>query len=263
MNIGNTIRELRKSKNMTQEQLADKLGISFQAVSKWENNISLPDITVIPALASVFCVSVDRLFAEDIRSIDEEVSYICDKAFEFRESDPEMSRKILEDGIKKYPGNDILLNNLLYTLNYSKQPDETIKIASKLIDRTHLSDVKYDALRFLAYAYNAKGDEESAVNALEQIPEIYFTKLSELSFIVSGDRKYEVAEKQKWISFEILIQMMWKIAEYYEEKGEIDNAITETKKAVELIEVFDNEKKIANFYTYKDFFNNQINRMKN
>ena len=262
MKIGNTIRELRKSKNMTQEQLAEKLGISFQAVSKWENNISLPDITVIPTLASVFGVSVDRLFAEDIRDIDADISEICDEAYEYRETDPDKSRKILEKGLEKYPENDILLNNLLYTVNYNENPDETIKIASKLIDRTHLSDVKYDALRFLAYAYNAKGDEESAVNALEQIPEIYFTKLSELSFIVSGDRKYEVAEKQKWISFEILIQMMWKIAEYYEEKGEIDNAVSETEKAIAFIDVLKNEEKIDNFHGYKEFFTKHINRMK-
>ena len=62
MKIGNTIRELRKDKKLTQEQLAEKLHLSFQAVSKWENNISLPDISVIPSLASVLGVSVDRLF---------------------------------------------------------------------------------------------------------------------------------------------------------------------------------------------------------
>lgn len=263
MKIGNTIRELRKSKNLTQEQLAEKLGISFQAVSKWENNISLPDITVIPSLASVFGVSVDRLFAEDVRELDADISDICDKAYKYRETDPEKSRKILESGLEKYPENDILLNNLLYTMNYSKYPDETIKIASKLIDRTHLNDVRYDALRFLAYAYNTKGDTESAVNALEQIPEFYFTKLSEMAFVTTGEAKYNAAEKQKWISFEILLQMMWKIAEYYEEKGETEKAISETQEAVDLIEALKNESKIENFQTYKDFFNNHIIRMKN
>ena len=50
--IGNKIKELRKNKGITQEQLAENIGISFQAVSKWENNIALPDITLVPALAS-------------------------------------------------------------------------------------------------------------------------------------------------------------------------------------------------------------------
>lgn len=51
MNIGNKIRELRKQRGITQEQLAESIGISFQAVSKWENNIALPDITLVPVLA--------------------------------------------------------------------------------------------------------------------------------------------------------------------------------------------------------------------
>ena len=62
MNIGNKIRELRKQQGITQEQLAESIGISFQAVSKWENNIALPDITLAPVLASYFGVSMDELF---------------------------------------------------------------------------------------------------------------------------------------------------------------------------------------------------------
>ena len=72
--------------------------------------------------------------------------------------------------------------------------------------------MKYDALRFLAYAYKAKGDLESAEAAIEQIPEIYFTKLTEKAYLLSGKAKFEAAEKQKWISFENLLQMMWKLS---------------------------------------------------
>lgn len=262
LNIGNTIKELRKEKNLTQEQLAERLGISFQAISKWENNIALPDITLVPGIARVFGVTTDKLFAYNLKEIENEIEQICNSAYEFRESNPAKSREILEEGLKKYPENDILLNNLLYVINYTENPDETIRISNKLIERTSISDVKYDALRFLAYAYNAKGDTESAVDALEQIPEIYFTKLSEMAFVLSGKPKYDAAEKQKWISFEILIQMMWKMAEYYEEKGDISKAIGETEKALAFIEVLKNEDKISNFGNYVDFFNKQINRMK-
>ena len=62
MNIGNKIRELRKQRGITQEQLAESIGISFQAVSKWENNIALPDITLVPVLSSYFGVSMDEFF---------------------------------------------------------------------------------------------------------------------------------------------------------------------------------------------------------
>lgn len=231
MNIGNKIRELRKQRGITQEQLAESIGISFQAVSKWENNIALPDITLVPVLASYFGVSMDELFDFNLKEIEHAVMIITEKAYQYRESNPAESRRILEEGLKKYPENDILLNNLLYVLDYSVKPDETIAIASKLIEKTNQNDVKYDALRFLAYAYKAKGDLESAEAAIEQIPEIYFTKLTEKAYLLSGKAKFEAAEKQKWISFENLLQMMWKLAEYYEENGKIDKAITETKKA--------------------------------
>ena len=52
--IGKKIKELRKNHRITQEQLAEKIGVSFQAVSKWENDIALPDITLIPVLANYF-----------------------------------------------------------------------------------------------------------------------------------------------------------------------------------------------------------------
>lgn len=69
-----------------------------------------------------------------------------------------------------------MLSNLLYVLNYFEDPDETIAVAGKLIDKTAESEIKYDALRFLAYAYKAKGDLKSTAAAINQIPEIYFTK---------------------------------------------------------------------------------------
>ncbi len=63
LQIGNRIRELRKVSGMTQEQLAELIGISFQAVSKWENNIALQDISLVPTFARIFGVTTDELFA--------------------------------------------------------------------------------------------------------------------------------------------------------------------------------------------------------
>ena len=59
--LGKRIAALRKQKGLTQEQLAEKVGVSAQAVSKWENDISCPDITLLPLLADLFDVSVDEL----------------------------------------------------------------------------------------------------------------------------------------------------------------------------------------------------------
>lgn len=150
---------------------------------------------------------MDELFDFSLREAEAEIKKIVNEAAEFRESDPTKSRRILEDGIKKHPGNDILLNNLLYVLNYNENPDETIRIASALTEKAE-DEVKYDALRFLAYTYKAKGDLKSAKAAIEQIPEIYFTKLTEMAYLVEGKEKFDAAEKQKWISFENLLQMI-------------------------------------------------------
>ena len=62
MELGKKIRQLRFKAGLTQEQLADKLGIGPQSVSKWENAVAMPDISALPLLAEVFGVSIDELF---------------------------------------------------------------------------------------------------------------------------------------------------------------------------------------------------------
>ena len=62
MELGKKIRHLRFKAKLTQEQLANKLGIGPQSVSKWENGASMPDITTLPLLAETFGVTIDELF---------------------------------------------------------------------------------------------------------------------------------------------------------------------------------------------------------
>lgn len=59
--IGNRIAKHRKEKSMTQEELANKMGVSSQAVSKWENDLSCPDIQLIPQLCRILGISTDEL----------------------------------------------------------------------------------------------------------------------------------------------------------------------------------------------------------
>ena len=63
--LGKRIMQLRKSKGLTQDQLAEQLGVTAQAVSKWENNQSCPDITLLPKLAEIFGVSTDALLGRE------------------------------------------------------------------------------------------------------------------------------------------------------------------------------------------------------
>jgi len=61
--LGSKIQTLRKNKNMTQAQLAEVLSVSSQSVSKWENNTTLPDISLLPVIARFFGVTMDELFS--------------------------------------------------------------------------------------------------------------------------------------------------------------------------------------------------------
>lgn len=66
MNFGKTILELRKKKNVTQEEMAAELGVTAAAVSKWENNYTLPDILMLCALADYFEVTTDELLGRNM-----------------------------------------------------------------------------------------------------------------------------------------------------------------------------------------------------
>lgn len=59
MKLGEKIKTLRKQKNISQEVFANYLGVSYQAVSKWECGNTMPDVMLIPAIASFFGVSTD------------------------------------------------------------------------------------------------------------------------------------------------------------------------------------------------------------
>lgn len=63
MTLGKRIAELRRKKEMTQEELGQAFGISAQAVSKWENDIACPDIGILPELADMLGVTVDELLS--------------------------------------------------------------------------------------------------------------------------------------------------------------------------------------------------------
>ena len=78
--MGQIIRRLRKERNLTQEELAEQLGVTFQAVSKWENDSGMPDISQVVPIANVFGVSTDVLFGTVGLNDNEEVIKIINDA---------------------------------------------------------------------------------------------------------------------------------------------------------------------------------------
>ena len=59
------LKRLRLAKHLTQEQVADALGVSAQTVSRWECNTTLPDVTILPQIAALYCVTIDDLYRKD------------------------------------------------------------------------------------------------------------------------------------------------------------------------------------------------------
>ncbi len=93
--MGQIIRRLRKERNLTQEELAEQLGVTFQAVSRWENDTGMPDISQIVPIAHVFGVTTDMLFGQDGTDGVDEVEKFIHKAYRRRNNRP-------KDGISEF-----------------------------------------------------------------------------------------------------------------------------------------------------------------
>lgn len=116
--MGQVIRRLRKERNLTQDELAEQLGVTFQAISKWENDSGMPDISQVIPLAAIFNVSTDVLFGIHGSNDAEEVKKIIEQS-ESKITYPVTRECIkqkyeeLQKGMKKYPSNTVLLSNSL------------------------------------------------------------------------------------------------------------------------------------------------------
>ena len=112
MKLGETILSLRRAAGYTQERLADMLGVSTAAVSKWECESSYPDITLLPRIAEVFGCSVDYLLGYDVTarttvaSVIEKVGSLH-KALKFDEA-----ISLLTQTLARYPGNTLVMFTL-------------------------------------------------------------------------------------------------------------------------------------------------------
>lgn len=259
MKLGEKIRTLRKARNLSQETLAQYLGISFQSISKWENNTSMPDVTLIPAIASFFEVSTDELFDFNTHEIEQRVDKICFEACQYRHSDPAKSEKILREGLKQYPGNDILLNNLLYTMRAPERNQETVELCKALIEGTKRDDVRFDALRILAETYRSMGEYSLCKETIRRIPEIYFTKLQLDALLLDGEDMYESACEQKHLSAEMLLDMILRLADYYEAHKEPERVHKELLLAKQIAQAM-NEDLSTPFHekTFQEYYGNQV-----
>lgn len=201
ISIGQTIKKLRKERNLTQEELAEQLNVTSQAVSKWENETGLPDISQIIPLASVFGVSTDILFGIEGTSADEEALKIVQDAHAMQEyGKPDTylnSYDMMMEGLKKYPSNLMLLYNCMrlgLMLSLPENGDyyvsgraeeisaEVIRQANLVISYSkNISDIM-DAHQTLVMLYSSEGRfEEAASQALNFPVRTDFTLYSNMA----------------------------------------------------------------------------------
>ena len=239
--LGEKIKCLRKQKHLSQEVLANYLGISFQAVSKWESGVTMPDVTMIPAIASFFGVSTDELFDFNLYETERQVDAICDEAYRYRDTDAAKAEKILREGLRRYPGNDRILNNLLYTMDYRTRTEEVILLCKSLMETTRDDAVKYDVCRMLALCYKENGQYDLVRETLERIPEVYFSKLGLMASLMEGEIGYEAAQKQKNLSAESLVNMLLIVGKYLKDNGETAKANAQFKIALKVMDAFEED----------------------
>ena len=117
MEIGKRIRVLRAAKNVTQEKLASELNITPQAVSRWENGLGYPDITLLPALSAFFGVRIDEFFELDDETQFQRIENMTGEDFLSR-SDFDYAERFLKDRIALNPGDARSLRYLADLYNH-------------------------------------------------------------------------------------------------------------------------------------------------
>ena len=179
INIGDNLKQLRLQKGLTQEQLADVFGVSAQAVSRWENNTSYPDITLLPGLAIYFNTSVDAIVGMDeirkeetLRKIHGEINDLVISG----QTDKAVA--LIRDSLKIYPNDSGLLMSLGETLAHQKDDPtamkEAITIAERILQSNDVSTkAKGTTSANLLFLYLRAGQQEKAESLIRSLPHIW------------------------------------------------------------------------------------------
>ncbi len=182
MTFGQTIKSLRRESNMTQEKLAELLSISPQAVSRWETDVAMPDISLLPPLANLFNVTTDHLlgmetYQKDLRKAE------FDEAFYryWEHDDKEKNYQIALRAVSEYPGNMEYVEWLASAEYYvallkvdNKEHESLLESSSKhyklVLDNTKDSKLYGKALCgiVLALSCNQKKEEAKKYAMLEE-----------------------------------------------------------------------------------------------
>ncbi len=248
LSIGQTIKKLRKERNFTQEELAEQLNVTFQAVSKWENETGLPDIAQIVPLASVFGVSTDVLFGTFGTNDDEEVRKIIDEVSGLKFDGSAESLKhaydALQEGLRRYPNNYILLGNsleisiaLAYPENYCYDELHGREIYQECVRQANIV-ISYDknitnvlrAHMIMVILHSAYGNSKMAWEHARKFPWRADMTIHEMSaYIAHAEKNYTdealYCQRDFMYHFEAMFDDIAQLGESYRRMGKYEDAL--------------------------------------
>ncbi len=175
-NFSNNFKTMRKQRSLTQEQIAETLGVSCQAVSKWETNSSYPDISLLPIIADYFGVSVDYLLGHDTSKKLEEIDNTCMFAENlFTEKRYREAIPVLREMLVKHPGNERLMYQLAWALSGTVKEseenyEEAICLYHKILEISTDTKMRNIVCRDLMYRYSTKGEIDKALSYANGLP---------------------------------------------------------------------------------------------
>lgn len=251
MNIGNKIRELRKQKGITQDQLASALGVSPQAVSKWEMCGGYPDVATLPVIAGYFGVSMDTLFNYDAEKLEEKIEEIWQSAQGCESF--EIAEKRLLDGIAAYPGAEKLKVDLLdgYATQIQLHDradliDKALDIGTRLIAESNNYFITSWAKYSLACIHKHMGNYEETKKIVESLPYVYhldiYDRMRCTANLLHGEEQLNAAREWKQWAQQELFMVCSTEGHGFFEKGDYENALLSYQEEHDVIERFRHRK---------------------
>lgn len=204
LQIGKALRRLRRERNLTQEEVAAHLGISFQAVSKWERGDGLPDIAILPAISRYFDVSLDDLFDMNGLAVSEAFDSINRQWEENNKAGLHRENVLLMNAaLKEHPNNALLLVQLSTSLDKldgteAEQKEhlrQSIAVQEQILRYCDDPEV-VNATRYnICHAYWKDGQQIKAIEQAQMLPNLYKTRENALVYFLEGDQQRKIARE--------------------------------------------------------------------
>lgn len=248
MSIGSTIKRLRREKNITQEQLAEYLGITSRAISQWECDRTAPDLAQLPALCHIFDVTSDILLGIDIEKNNEEIIKYLTEANDLGNQNKNSERTaLLREANKKFPRNYVIMHRLADSIVYecsrkgSKKYDEAIELCKQILAECTDSITRYEAINTLGTAYGYAEKYAEMLKLADEMPHIRFSYEEFMRYRWKGDEGFN--EFQDYVNYliERLVEMISIAPGQRNDNGEYiysyDDRIRMLKTSVSLLEL--------------------------